>query len=274
MKNTTKTLLTIGAVAGFSFTAAQAATLTWDDGAGSDDWTDGANWVGDPATGPVSGDSVILTTTAQIRLNTDFTIVNGASLTTTAIDLGDELTLQTASVLTLATGGTMDIAFMRPRFSSGGDFIIEAGASLNTGFYGLGSVSADLTWIANATGVTLWNNSSTNANAFSIGADTLTVDLSSYAVSGASSLTLVDYANAGVLTTTFASDTITGTGGWGSLTLGADPFGDASNLEKGQYFIDYSTGSNITLLLHVPEPSSTALLGLGGLALLMRRKRS
>ena len=274
MKNTTKTLLTIGAVAGFSFTAAQGATLTWDDGASNDDWTDGANWVGDPATGPVSGDSVILTTTAQIRLNTDFTIVNGASLTTTAIDSGDELTLQTASVLTLATGGTMDIAFMRPRFSSGGDFIIEAGASLNTGFYGLGSVSADLTWIANATGVTLWNNSSTNANAFSIGADTLTVDLSSYAVSGASSLTLVDYANAGVLTTTFASDTITGTGGWGSLTLGADPFGDASNLEKGQYFIDYSTGSNITLLLHVPEPSSTALLGLGGLALLMRRKRS
>ena len=114
--------------------------------------------------------------------------------------------------------------------------------------------------------MTLWNNSSTSANAFSIGADTLTVDLSSYAVSGASSLTLVDYANAGVLTTTFASDTITGTGGWGSLTLGADPFGDASNLEKGQYFIDYSTGSNITLLLHVPEPSSTALLGLGALA--------
>ena len=55
---------------------------------------------------------------------------------------------------------------------------------------------------------------------FNIGSDTLTVDLSSYAVSGASSLTLVDYANAGVLGTTFASETITGTGGWDSLTLG------------------------------------------------------
>ena len=40
MKNTTKTLLTIGAVAGFSITTAQAATLTWDDGAGiaSGEW--------------------------------------------------------------------------------------------------------------------------------------------------------------------------------------------------------------------------------------------
>ena len=67
---TTKTLLTIGAVAGLSFTTAQAATLTWDDGAGNDNWTDGANWVGDPATGPVNGDSVILTTTASERLDT------------------------------------------------------------------------------------------------------------------------------------------------------------------------------------------------------------
>ena len=271
---TTKTLLTIGAVAGLSFTTAQAATLTWDDGAGNDNWTDGVNWVGNPATGPVNGDSVILTTTLQIRLDTDFTIESGQSLTTTATGAGDELTLQTASVLTLATGGTMDIGFMRPRFSNGGDFIIEAGASLDTGFYGLGNTTADLTWIADASSVTTWNNSGTGDGQFNIGSDTLTVDLSSYAVSGESSLTLVDYANAGVLTTTFASETITGTGGWGSFTLGDDPFGDASNLEKGQYFIDYSTGSNITLLLHVPEPSSTALLGLGGLALMLRRKRS
>ena len=269
---TTKTLLTIGAVAGLSFTTAQAATLTWDDGAGNDNWSSGANWDGGVA--PVNGDSVVLTTTAQSVLDYAWTIESGQSLTTTATGFGDELVLQNNSSLTLATGGTMDIAFMRPRFSSGGDFIIEAGASLDTEVYGLGSTTADLTWIADGSTVTTWNNSTTNAGQFNIGSDTLTVDLSSYAVSGASSLTLIDYANAGVLTTTFASETITGTGGWDSLTLGADPFGDASNLEKGQYFIDYSTGSNITLLLHVPEPSSTALLGLGGLALMLRRKRS
>ena len=86
---TTKTLLTIGAVAGLSFTTAQAATLTWDDGAGNDNWSSGANWDGDVA--PVNGDSVILTTTAQSRLDYAWTIESGQSLTTTATGLGDEL---------------------------------------------------------------------------------------------------------------------------------------------------------------------------------------
>ena len=192
--------------------------------------------------------------------------------------MGIGQTNTTTGSLTLATGGTIDIGFLRPRSQAGAgggnEFIIEAGATLNTDIYGLGIRNLDITYIADASSVTTWNNSGTGASQFQIGADTLTVDLSSYSVSDTSSLTLVDYANAGVLNGTFASEAITGTGGWDSLTLGADPFGDASNLEKGQYFIDYSTGSNITLLLHVPEPSSTALLGLGGLALMLRRKRS
>lgn len=62
---------------------------------------------------------------------------------------------------------------------------------------------------------------------------------------------------------------------FGNLTLGSDPFGDASNLNAGEYWIDYGGGSNdsITLLYAIPEPSSTALLGLGGLAFALRRRR-
>lgn len=253
-----KTLLALGATSTLLLST-QAATLTWDDGDGTDDWTAGANWVGDPATGPVTGDSVILTTTAQIRLDTDFTIASGASLTTTATGTGDELTLQTASVLTLATGGTMDIAFMRPRFSDGGDFNIQAGASLSTGSYGLGTITADISYFADATGVTTWTNTSTNAGAFNIGGDNLTVDLSAYSVVDGNSLTLVDYGAAGALSGAFTSVNIFDSSG--------------ALIEDVDYTLDYATDSNITLTF-IPEPSSTALFGLGSLALILRRKRS
>ena len=260
---TTKTLLTIGAVAGLSFTTAQAATLTWDDGAGNDNWSSGDNWSGTPDnTSPVNGDSVVLTATVQSFLDYAWTIESGQSLTSSSSGGGDDMgigrTDTTVGSLTLATGGTMDIGFMRPRSTaasgSGNNFIIEAGASLDTDIYGLTIRALDITYIADASSITTWNNSSTGASQFQIGLDTLTVDLSSYSVLGTSSLTLVDYANAGVLSGTFASINVIGTDDWS---------------------IDYTTDTNITLnVTFVPEPSSTALLGLGGLALALRRKRS
>ena len=150
----------------------------------------------------------------------------------------------------------MDIAFMRPRFTAGGDFNIYAGASLNTGYYGLGNISADIKYIADATSVTTWSN----ANTFDVGADNLTVDLTAYTIVGASSLTLVDYTG-GSLSNTFASVTVTDSSG--TLTEGVD------------YTLDYTTGSNITLNV-VPEPGTYALIG-GMLALgyvMVRRRRA
>jgi len=177
-------------------------TLTWDDGAGDDNWSSGANWVGDPVVGPVDGDSVVLTTTAQSILDGAWTIVNGASLTSETSGVGDELVLQSDSDLTLATGGTMDIGFIRPRFSSGGQFTIEPGASLDTDAYGLGSISATITFEANAGGVTVWNNT----GQFQMGGDNLVVDLSNYDIANGTTLVLVDYNVAGDLGgQTFAS---------------------------------------------------------------------
>lgn len=181
----------------------QYQTLTWDDGDGaSDNWSSGANWVGDPVVGPVDGDSVVLTATPESRLDGAWSIVNGASLTSAATGFGDELVLQSDSDLTLATGGTMDIAFMRPRFSSGGQFTIEPGASLDTDNYGLGSTSATITFEANAGGVTVWNN----MGQFQMGGDNLVVDLSNYDTANGTDLVLVDYNVAGDLGgQTFAS---------------------------------------------------------------------
>ena len=54
---------------------------------------------------------------------------------------------------------------------------------------------------------------------------------------------------------------------------GADTFGTI-NFIGGFGELDYTTGGQIRLLSVVPEPSSTALLGLGLSSLLLRRKRS
>lgn len=202
--------------------SAQAATITWDDGAGDDYWISGDNWTGTPDnTSPVNGDSVVLTATTQSFLDYAWTIETGQSLTSSTSDAGDDLgigrTDTTVGSLRLASGGTMDIGFMRPRSSaasgSGNEFIIEAGASLNTDIYGLGIRTLDITFIADASGVTTWTNSSTSDNTFQIGLDTLTVDLSSYNIANGATLVLVDYAAASPFNgQTFASTNLTA--GW------------------------------------------------------------
>ena len=150
----------------------------------------------------------------------------------------------------------MDMGFMRPRFGSGGQFIIEAGASLDTDNYGLGAVSATITFEANAAGVTTWNN----PGQFQMGGDNLVIDLSSYDVSNGKILTLVDYDEfADLAGQTFNSITILPTAG-----------GIAGPVDY-QYDLG---GGDLAIVVFVPEPSSTALLGLGGLALMLRRKRS
>ena len=199
-----------------------ASILTWDDGAGDDSWSSAANWDlaggGDPAAGPVNGDSVILTTTAQSVLDGAWTIVSGASLTSATSGYGDELVLQSDSDLTLATGGTMDIGFMRPRFSSGGQFTIEAGASLDTDNYGLGTIEATVTFEADSSGVTLWNTS----GAFDPRLDNLVVDLSNYDMNNGD-LVLVDYGTLGA-GYEFASVTVFG-GLTGSIDYAYDQGG-------------------------------------------------
>ena len=212
MKNTLRTAMAVSAmITCLSTVPGSAATVTWDDGAGDDNWSSGDNWTntvgGTDNTVPTNGDSVVLTATAQSRMDIAWTIENGRSLTSTTTGHGDELVLQSDSDLTLATGGTMDIGFMRPRFSSGGLFTIEPGASLNTDAYGLGSIAATITFAADALGVTTW----TNTGQFQMGSDNLVVDLSSYDLANGTDLVLVDYDEEGDLNgETFGSVTVTG----------------------------------------------------------------
>lgn len=174
-------------------------TITWDDGAGDANWSSAANWDSDSV--PVDGDSVVLTPTTHSFLDIGWSIRNGRSLTAddavlTSDGYGDDLGIITGGSLTLATGGEMNIGFMRPRSDApnGGAFIIEPGATLNTMVYGLSSKQLNITFIADAEGVTTWSNSLAGLGKFTVGGDTLTVDLSDYDIANGTTLVLMDYA--------------------------------------------------------------------------------
>jgi len=179
-------------------------TITWDGGAGSKLWSAAQNWNGD--TVPANGDNVVITTTGYVDVSltgVDFTVKNGRSLTFSGS--GTEFILEGgACSLTLATGGAIDLDFVRPRYSGGGQLIIEPDAALNTVTYGLGATAATVKYIANATGVTMWSNS----GAFDPRLDNLIVDLSNYDTANGDTLVLVDYGSLGA-GYEFASVTLT-----------------------------------------------------------------
>lgn len=134
-----------------------------------------------------------------------------------------------------------------------------AGTNLDAEIYGFNNEILNIKYIADATGVTTWNNSSTNAQSFAIGLDTLTVDLTAYTIAGASSLILADYQAGTLFGDSYSSITVTD--GGTTLVNGVD------------YNLDYLTDTNITLNL-IPEPGTYALIG-GMLALgyVMVRRR-
>jgi hypothetical protein len=265
MKQTTKTLLTLSALAGLSFTTAQAATVIWDDGDSNESWSNVANWENDGPI-PVSGqDSVELT--QRSVLNYDFTVADGQSITDTVgshwFGIANSGWTDGPAHLTLATGGIINVDTLAARggvtagSANAASFTIQDGATLNTVSAAV-SRPMNLNWVAGASSVTTWNT--TNFAAGSTGGDSLlAVDLTNYTIVGASSLTLVNYS--GTLTDTFASVTVTD--GASTLVNGVD------------YTLDYTTDTNITLNL-IPESGTYALIG-GLLSLgyvMVRRRRA
>ena len=262
MKTNTKTLFALSALAGLSFTAAQAATLTWDNGGHTNEnWNNADNWDGTPAGIPTSGvDSVELTD--RNVLNYDFTVASGQSITDTAgsnwLGLAND-GWGTVANLTLATGGSIDVGYIAARGNNptlNPSFTIEHGATLATDTINDGARPMDLIWEAGAASVTTWGT----ADIVSIDDFIVTVDLTAYTVAGASSLSLIAYS--GTLDTTFNSVTVTD--GAETLVNGVD------------YTLSYGDLSNDAITLNlIPEPGTYALIG-GMLALgyvMVRRRR-
>jgi hypothetical protein len=246
--------LLLPAVATLAFGLAapsHAVLVTWDNGDGGGNAFElDNNW--DTNTAPVSGvdDVLIGSGIGNAQLNSAFDIASGKTFTGT----GGQAVLRLAAGghLTVKTGGTLD--FSNAILAEAGNptvnpqqLTFEAGATVSFNQY-FDANSWVTTWEADATGVTeITVGLLFHRNEF-------IVDLTNYDVSNGTTLIIADYAN--YLPQTGSSIQVIG-GKTGTVV---------TNYDKGGS--DFAIAiTNIT-----PEPSSLALLGLGGLLVTRRRR--
>jgi hypothetical protein len=274
-----------------------AATVVWDNGGSGNEWATAENWGGDAYPLPTDIAQVNGTRTATQSTGTPGTVANirignttngtlnitGGTLTTTGnADIG----FNNGATGTLnMSGGTLNVGTnLRIGHNGGADGIATvSGGDINvTSSLTLGNNSAsagDLTIVGDLATIDVGLNMTVAIN----GTSTLTFEL------GATGVSTIDVVNgfnivAGAGSADLIIDGSNYTGGGGPIDLVT--FGSTSDDENSWNLITFQNFaphySNFSIefdadsmyLSFVPEPSSTALLGLGGLALMLRRKRS
>ena len=238
--------------------AAQAAVVTWDNGGTGSLWTTAENW----------SNNAVPTNADQVTIGNGFTVdydVTSAFGNIQPATLNVDGTLNLTTV-TRANGRTIDVGATGSITGSGffdldrGTFTFENGADVST---------------------TQWEQKGTNIFSYNLGASgfqtltpgtfrfgggatianaTYNVDMASY-TGGLGIITLMDFgSDAGSMD----NATFQGAGGLNVLNNG----GYTANLQWND--TTEAIELNITA---VPEPSSAALLGLGGVALILRRRK-
>lgn len=290
MKKTTTTLL---AVAGMT-AMASAATYTWNGTDGS--YADAANWGG---TVPTSSD------TAQISSGTATFDGTGGDLAfagagagllidggTYAQNAGYWMTIDTGATLTVTNGGS----FSGPNNLQFRGFGGNAGThTINNGTVTINTLGADDNQVFNisngstftAGATTLNNSSALNISGATFSATDLT--LNSYGAGGFVNLfdggqlnisgsftnnaNFINFDSASTTGSVFIDNVDVATV---QAMVTAGDFGIAGAAETTLSSFSYTingSGVDIVSSAAVPEPSSTALLGLGGLALILRRRK-
>ncbi|MEJ6571422.1 MAG: PEP-CTERM sorting domain-containing protein [Akkermansiaceae bacterium] len=127
-----------------------------------------------------------------------------------------------------------------------------------------GGFNADMDFVFDAAGISTFDSDSR----LGFGSSTITIDASAY-TGGDATFVLVD-------TELFNATYANNGGGFGTIGTIIAPTGFTATLDQSLFDGDDDAGftGEITLTITaVPEPSSTALLGLGGLALILRRRK-
>lgn len=239
----------------------QAASLTWDDGGTTSDWTDAANWSGD--TLPAAGDDVSIGVGQTANYNDpaqnfvgSLTLNIDGTLNLTSTTRANGATFNVSSTGSITGSGFFDLNNGTFNFSDGAAVSVTNWEVKGTNNFNFSLSSAGFTTI---TPVNYRRNSN---NATTV---TYNVDMANY-LGGSDILDLMD----------FGSDT---TGLTDELLQGDTT---ASNISYAYNITNVPTGLTASLqwndstdavqLVIIPEPTTAALALVGGLTLLRRRR--
>lgn len=278
MKSYTYTIL---AVTSLGLGAAQAATVTWDNTSTDGNWYTATNWDTD--------------TVPSVNDGTDNVIIDNGDAITHNVTGNPDLDVFTGSTVTVSGGSSVSQTVGNWQRLQGGTIALDNGTWTTTSNFRVGYDSGDAGGAFNLTN----GSSATFGNEFWVGRPDIenTNVVFSMTIAGNSS---VDF-NGGVglwlwdahLTGNDYKVNFTGNGSIEGR-IGYEDGGGTNNAITWEElwtagilqhnggnagnFTDHftTTGTAGTIgytLTAVPEPSSTALLGLGGLALIMRRRK-
>ena len=253
MKNTKLTIYTTIACLGACLPSANAATLTVD---------------GTTNNFSSTSDYTQVTVTNGGTLN-----LNGGALTltrTSGSNNTEKFFLNNGSTLNFVDG-THTINERIATYGATTSTIRITGSEATINVHQQSTFNATLDFVFDANGISTFDSDSR----LGFSSSTIDIDVSAY-TGGDATFVLVDtelfggtYANNGGGFGTINTITNTAVNSWGG---GYDVTYDQSLFDGDDD--DGFTGQITLTLTAVPEPSSTALLGLGGLALMLRRKRS
>lgn len=261
-------------MASLSISTAFAATVAWDNGGGDNSWQTATNWDND--TVPGAADDITIGTGASVTYTPGGDlIVDGGSLT---INGGSSWTQSTTNWSQI-NGGTMTLDNGTFTRTGGGNLVLAFSANDN------GIISATNSTIS--LGGELWFGHATNT-----GNQIAQVTLSSSTIDANGTVGIwfwdTDAAGNSInLNVVGAGSTVEGrvgrrnTGGSSSAvtweTLWNEGLLQYNGANSGTFSDHFTTsgtpGTAGYTLISIPEPSSTALLGFGGIALILRRRK-
>ncbi len=261
MIQTPKTLLTLSALVGCSFTAAQAATVTWDGGT-SGSWNTTTNWDPDGLPG----------NDADITISGATVTVDGTNYSQT----GQTITLVNTSLIEGLNGATRWMGSQVFNVDSGSNFgdaasfydmrgvtlNFESGAKADLGTWEFKN-SSKIAFELDAGGFTTIDGAGRLKTVHDANLYTWEVDMAAY-TGGAGTITLLDFdTNNGSI---YMTSTLFDTGTLSILNAGTTYAGSTLSWDEATFAVQLNV---------IPEPGTYALIG-GMLALgsvMVRRRR-